>query len=104
MGLNRVRREPAGFARAFGRSSSYGKELMLAGVAVIALTSAAAAQQASGQTPSEAQEAQTAETKPAGNATLLDKILLLSRTGETAIESLSSSSHVDQEQIGRAHV
>ncbi len=101
MGLNRVRREPAGFARAFGRSSSYGKELMLAGVAVIALTSAAAAQQASGQTPSEAQEAQTAETKPAGNATLLDKILLLSRTGETAIESLSSSSHVDQEQIDR---
>ncbi len=42
MGLNRVRRKPAGFARAFGRSSSYGKELMLAGVAVIALTSAAA--------------------------------------------------------------
>ncbi|MFC3207947.1 TonB-dependent hemoglobin/transferrin/lactoferrin family receptor [Aquamicrobium soli] len=71
---------------------------MLAGVAVIALTSAAAAQEASDQAPS---EAQAAETKPAANATLLDKILLLSRTGETVIESLSASSHVDQEQLER---
>ncbi|WP_287298409.1 TonB-dependent receptor plug domain-containing protein, partial [Mesorhizobium sp.] len=34
-------------------------------------------------------------------ATLLDQILVVSRTGETAIDSLASVSYVDQEQLQR---
>ncbi|ODT31410.1 MAG: hypothetical protein ABS35_05015 [Kaistia sp. SCN 65-12] len=75
------------------------KELMLAGVAAVALTNAAMAQDAASEQASA--ETQPEQARPAGNVTLLDKILILSRTGETAIESLSSSSHVDQEQIER---
>ncbi|PTE09156.1 TonB-dependent receptor [Mesorhizobium helmanticense] len=72
---------------------------LLAGAAAISLlTAPAGAQQATEQTD-QAQQAEAAQA-PAG-ATLLDQILVVSRTGETAIESLSSSSHVDQEQLER---
>ncbi|WP_198292788.1 TonB-dependent hemoglobin/transferrin/lactoferrin family receptor [Mesorhizobium sp. STM 4661] len=79
---------------------------LLAGAAAISLlTAPAGAQQASAQQgPGEQQtdQAKQAESAqaPAG-ATLLDQILVISRTGETAIESLSSTSHVDQEQLDR---
>lgn len=73
---------------------------LLAGAATIALlTSPASAQPAADQAD---QTRKTEDTKPApAGATLLDKILVISRTGETAIESLASASHVDQEQLDR---
>lgn len=78
-----------------------GVGILLAGVAAASLSASLAhAQQAN--TDQTTQEEQQAEgTTGASGETLLDKILLLSRTGETAIESLSSSSHVDQEQLDR---
>ncbi|MGN6145521.1 MAG: TonB-dependent hemoglobin/transferrin/lactoferrin family receptor [Mesorhizobium sp.] len=78
-----------------------GVGILLAGVAAASLSASLAhAQQAN--TDQTKQEEQQAEGKTgASGEMLLDKILLLSRTGETAIESLSSSSHVDQEQIDR---
>jgi hemoglobin/transferrin/lactoferrin receptor protein len=36
---------------------------------------------------------------PMAGATQLDKITIVSRTGETAIEQMASVSHVDQEQL-----
>ena len=39
--------------------------------------------------------------KPAAGATQLDKITVVSRTGESAIEQMASVSHVDQEQLDR---
>jgi hemoglobin/transferrin/lactoferrin receptor protein len=89
---------PALRSKAANRSIAYGINMLLAGAAATALlTTSALAQQATGPETSAA-----AEPKPqAAGTTLLDKILLLSRTGETAIESLSSSSHVDQAQLDR---
>lgn len=77
---------------------------LLAGAATIALlTSPASAQQAAQPAADQAdQTRKTEDTKPApAGATLLDKILVISRTGDTAIESLASASHVDQEQLDR---
>ncbi len=78
---------------------------LLAGVAAITLLAPPASAQ---QTPATADQQQTDQTKKAeeakaaaAGATLLDKILVISRTGETAIESLASASHVDQEQLDR---
>lgn len=75
---------------------------LLAGAAAIALlTPPASAQQATGQQQTDPSK-KTEDTKPApAGVTLLDKILVISRTGETAIESLASASHVDQEQLER---
>lgn len=74
---------------------------LLAGVAATALFAASAhAQQIEEQQAAESQQADQA-IPDTSNTTLLDKIMLISRTGETAIESLSSSSHVDQEQLNR---
>ena len=39
--------------------------------------------------------------QPAAGATQLDKITVVSRTGESAIEQMASVSHVDQEQLDR---
>lgn len=87
-----------------GRSAAHGVAALLASVAAIALSAPSAhAQQATqpagGQTD-QSKKANQEKAAPAG-ATLLDKILVLSRTGETAIESLASASHVDQEQLAR---
>ncbi len=96
----------AGTATSASRMGS-GLGVLLAGVAATALFAASAhAQQApaaeAGQAATDGQQVKQDDTgKAASEATLLDKIMLLSRTGETAIESLSSSSHVDQEQIDR---
>lgn len=81
-------------------SRSSGITALLAGAAAIAMLTTAAVAQDTAK-PADQVEQNPEETKPATGATLLDKILLLSRTGETAIESLSSSSHVDQEQLDR---
>jgi hemoglobin/transferrin/lactoferrin receptor protein len=64
----------------------------------------ASAQQA--QAPTDQQQAdqtkKTEEAKPApASVTLLDRILVISRTGETAIESLASASLVGKEQLDR---
>lgn len=100
MGLaNWARLDPAGGAKP---GVGNGAVALLAGVAAIALfCTAARAQDAEQQ--EQAAQARQAEgaKKDASGATLLDRILLLSRTGETAIESLSSSSHVDREQLDR---
>ncbi|MBB6410737.1 hemoglobin/transferrin/lactoferrin receptor protein [Mesorhizobium sangaii] len=69
---------------------------MLASVAAVALLAPPASAQQAAQSP----KAEEAKAAPPG-ATLLDKILVLSRTGETAIESLASASHIDQEQLDR---
>lgn len=85
-----------------GRSAASGVAAFLASVAAIALSAPSAhAQQATQPTNEQAdQSKKTDQAAPAG-ATLLDKILVLSRTGETAIESLASASHLDQEQLDR---
>jgi len=87
-----------------GRSAASGMAALLASVAVIALSAPAAyAQQATqpaGDQTDQSKKADQEKAAPAG-ATLLDKILVLSRTGETAIESLASASHIDQEQLDR---
>ncbi|WP_292188652.1 TonB-dependent hemoglobin/transferrin/lactoferrin family receptor [Mesorhizobium sp.] len=85
--------------------------VLLAGAAAIALlTPSASAQSANAQQAAQpatdqqqteqAQVPEEAALAPAG-ATLLDQILVISRTGETAIDSLASVSHVDQEQLER---
>ena len=85
------------------RSMAKGVAVMLAGAAAIALLAPPAnAQQAAQPATDQTDEAKTEEPKPAeAGATLLDKILVISRTGETAIESLASASHVDREQLDR---
>ncbi|MBZ9774210.1 TonB-dependent hemoglobin/transferrin/lactoferrin family receptor [Mesorhizobium sp. CO1-1-8] len=87
-----------------GRSAANGAAALLASVAAIALS----AQLANAQQAAQPADQQTDQTKKAdeekaaqAGATLLDKILVISRTGETAIESLASASHVDQEQLDR---
>lgn len=76
----------------------------LAGAAAIPLLATPAGAQQAAQPATDQQQTdrsqQPEKTKPAGT-TLLDKILILSRTGETAIESLASASHVDEEQLER---
>lgn len=81
--------------------------ILLAGAAGLALDATyAAAQEAATAVPADEQVAteQTPAAQPAtdaSGATLLDKILISSRTGETALETLGSASHVDQEQLDR---
>ncbi|ESZ04915.1 hypothetical protein X737_36165 [Mesorhizobium sp. L48C026A00] len=77
---------------------------LLAGAAAIALLTPSANAQQAAQTATDrqqAEQAQAPEQPAAAGATLLDQILVVSRTGETAIDSLGSVSHVDQEQLQR---
>ncbi|TIL57436.1 MAG: TonB-dependent hemoglobin/transferrin/lactoferrin family receptor [Mesorhizobium sp.] len=91
------------------RSMAKGIAALLAGAAAIALlTPSAHAQSANAQQAAQtatdqqqAEQAQTPEQPAAAGATLLDQILVVSRTGETAIDSLASVSHIDQEQLQR---
>lgn len=91
------------------RSMATGMAALLAGAAAIALlTPSALAQSANAQQAAQtatdrqqAEQAQTPERPAAAGATLLDQILVVSRTGETAIDSLASVSYVDQEQLQR---
>lgn len=83
---------PAHRSMAKGRSMATGIAALLAGAAAIALlTPSANAQHAAQpatdqQQPEQAQTPEEAALAPAG-ATLLDQILVISRTGETAIDS-----------------
>jgi hemoglobin/transferrin/lactoferrin receptor protein len=86
-----------------GRSAANGAAALLASVAAIALSAQLAnAQQATQPADQQTDQTKADEEKAAqAGTTLLDKILVISRTGETAIESLASASHVDQEQLDR---
>ncbi|ESY74733.1 TonB-dependent hemoglobin/transferrin/lactoferrin family receptor [Mesorhizobium sp. M0051] len=83
-----------------GRSAANGAAALLASVAAIALSAQLANAQQAAQPADQTKKADEEKAAPAG-ATLLDKILVISRTGETAIESLASASHVGQEQLDR---
>ncbi|RUU00098.1 TonB-dependent receptor, partial [Mesorhizobium sp. USDA-HM6] len=85
------------------RSTASGIAILMAGAATIALgVPAAKAQQAAQPaTGQQADQKKKANEKAAAEGTLLDKILVISRTGETAIQSLASASHVDQDQLER---
>ncbi|MCO5072442.1 MAG: TonB-dependent hemoglobin/transferrin/lactoferrin family receptor [Rhizobiaceae bacterium] len=73
--------------------------LLLAGVAgTVLAASPAIAQNISG--PQTAKE-DNVSVPDDGTVTVLDEILVSSRTGDTSIETLGSASHVDQEQIER---
>ncbi|WP_224581241.1 TonB-dependent hemoglobin/transferrin/lactoferrin family receptor [Mesorhizobium sp. CA14] len=76
---------------------------LMAGAAAIALSAPAARAQQAAQPANQQQADQKkkADEQAAAEGTLLDKILVISRTGETAIQSLASASHVDQEQLDR---
>lgn len=85
---------------------------LLGGVAFAAFAiGAAQAQQAQSQAGTQEQAAaagaadedsgQAGARQQSGGTTPLDKITAVSRTGESAIETLGSVSHVDQEQIQR---
>lgn len=87
-----------------GWSGPNGAAALLAGVAAIALfvppANAQQSAQAAGEQADQSKQAEQEKPAPAG-ATLLDKVLVISRTGETAIQSLASASHVDQKQLDR---
>ncbi len=84
------------------RSLARAMAILMAGSVAIALGAPAAkAQQAALPTDQRADQKKKTDEKASGDTTLLDKILVISRTGETAIQSLASASHVDQEQLER---
>lgn len=86
-------------ARMVGGRSGRLKAALLASAAGLALTTAAAmAQDAATQAPAETTEQSAADN---GNSTMLDEILVSSRTGDSALETLGSASQVDQQQIER---
>lgn len=92
-------------ARKMGSTASKMAALLAGAAAIPLLATPAGAQQAAqpatGQQRTDpSQQPEQAKPAPTGT-TLLDKILILSRTGETAIESLASASHVDEEQLDR---
>ncbi|MFC6488007.1 TonB-dependent receptor domain-containing protein [Nitratireductor sp. GCM10026969] len=75
-------------------------------VAQVALVALVAAGDAAAQEAAEGAAAQNAEQEGAAGAavrqgTLLDRITVISRTGETPIESLASVSRIDEEQLER---
>ena len=89
------RRNPSG-------AVARGLATLAAGAAAAALLSGTALAQQASQPTQNDKTAETADAKPTSlGATLLDKIMLISRTGETSIKALASVSHVDQEQIDR---
>jgi hemoglobin/transferrin/lactoferrin receptor protein len=85
--------------------------ILLASVAALALGVGTAsaqdadnqdtANQAAAQDTGDSATAQSAPLIPAGMATALDRITVVSRTGESAIEQMASVSNVDQEQLER---
>ncbi|MBW8907435.1 MAG: TonB-dependent receptor plug domain-containing protein, partial [Mesorhizobium sp.] len=85
------------------RSLARAMAVLMAGSAAVALGAPGAKAQQAAQpaTSQQADQKKQADEKPSGNVTLLDKILIISRTGESAIQSLASASHVGQEQLDR---
>jgi len=78
---------------------------LLLGSAALALTAGGALAQQAAQdnnTRAGTSEKEAATTKAAAaKTTRLDKITVVSRTGESAMETMASASHVDQEEIER---
>jgi hemoglobin/transferrin/lactoferrin receptor protein len=78
---------------------------MLLGSAALALTAAgqggALAQQARENTQAEPAQNDTQPKAETSKTTRLDRITVVSRTGESAMETMASVSHVDQEAIER---
>jgi hemoglobin/transferrin/lactoferrin receptor protein len=77
---------------------------LLLGSAALALTAGGARTQQATQDNAQAgtPEKEAASTKAAsGKTTRLDQITVVSRTGESAMETMASASHVDQEEIER---
>ncbi|TJW41818.1 MAG: TonB-dependent receptor, partial [Mesorhizobium sp.] len=104
MGLANWGRLAGGNAGPAHRSMAKGMAALLAGAAAITVLAPPAKGQQAVQTDQQQTDPsdKADEAKPSvAGATLLDKILILSRTGETAIESLASASHVDKEQLER---
>ncbi|TIS57695.1 TonB-dependent hemoglobin/transferrin/lactoferrin family receptor [Mesorhizobium sp.] len=104
MGLANWGRLAGGNAGPAHRSMAKGMAALLAGAAAITVLAPPAKAQQAVQTDQQQTDPsdKADEAKPiVAGATLLDKILILSRTGETAIESLASASHVDKEQLER---
>jgi hemoglobin/transferrin/lactoferrin receptor protein len=91
-----------GAGRALTRPAARRAALLLSGAAAMALAVGVARAQETngGQAASTTDGEAQAEQAPAGT-TQLDKITVVSRTGESAIETLASVSHVDQEQLAR---
>ncbi|TGQ39646.1 TonB-dependent hemoglobin/transferrin/lactoferrin family receptor [Mesorhizobium sp. M00.F.Ca.ET.216.01.1.1] len=104
MGLANWGRLAGGNAGPAHQSMAKGMAALLAGAAAITVLAPPAKGQQAVQTDQQQTDPsdKADEAKPSvAGATLLDKILILSRTGETAIESLASASHVDKEQLER---
>jgi hemoglobin/transferrin/lactoferrin receptor protein len=111
MGSVALRQRVWGIARAeIGQSPALlRKSILLAGVAALGVLAAPAQAQQAAPQPTGAQPAATgqpdeqaqSEAAKDQSTTTLDRILVVSRTGETSIESLASTSQVDQEQIDR---
>lgn len=82
-------------------TSGLRKAALLAGVAitVFGLVTPLLAQEVEKQAEQQAQ--QPADADAAARTTVLDKLTVVSRTGESAIGTLASVSHVDQEQLQR---
>ncbi len=77
---------------------------LLSGTAALAISLSIAAQaQDATDTPVETVGEEQVEQAPATpkGAIALDKITVVSRTGQTAIDTLASVSHIDQEQLAR---
>ena len=74
------------------------KSLLLASAAFLTLTSVPAIAQ---QAPADPQTDASAQSSTEGGVTMLDEVLVSSRTGDTALETLGSASHVDQQQLDR---
>ena len=75
---------------------------LMAGVAAIALGVVSASAQEADSTAAAQETAEKVEQKKSGDgATLLDKITVVSRTDESAIDTMASVSHVGQEQLER---
>jgi hemoglobin/transferrin/lactoferrin receptor protein len=85
-------------------SALSGRIALLASVAALALIGAPAFAQdqaATDQQPAEQAAQEGAGQRSDQGATVLDQITVVSRTGESAIDTLGSVSHVDQEQLER---
>lgn len=84
-----------------GPSAMHGmrKAALLAGVAMIAFGLGAPLQ--AQEADEQAQSQEPAETASETRTTVLDKLTVVSRTDESAIDTMASVSHVGQEQLER---
>ena len=74
---------------------------LMSGAALVLILGAATARAQDAAANGEAAENQKKEEAQSPSTVKLDRITVVSRTGETAIETMASVSHVDQEQLER---